>query len=417
MTSVLIVSDNGTPTGYGRIADELGKRLHKRGHTVMALSHYYDGLLPPVLDGERLPYHVGVLSGKPNWVQSVGDVINATHPDIVLGIQDFPYHTQLFQAPLDWSQYGRVLITPVDGVPILPSWVKHLDHMDGALTISQFGVDAFKAAGRAVGLCRPAVNLDEFYPMPDAERQAERAKLGIKPEAFVLGTVCANQGRKAVTLMLRAFFQFAQDKPDARFLMSMPEISPAGWPLPEIIEQQGWDRSKIIFKSDAAMAGVLGLRERYNVMDAHTVLAHREGYGLPHAEAMACGVVSIAMDYCSGPEIVGEGKGVLVKTTGYTVPGTWGGAEDHFPDLDHMVERLQWLYDNPAERAAMAERGKVWARAHTWDHATDEVVKVLEAVQAKRQTWQTAQVQPQTLPEPVVSPDGTKAVEAEAVPA
>lgn len=382
---VLIVSDNGVPTGYGRIADEVGVRLKRRGYDVLALSYYYDGLLPAQLDGMPLPYHVGVLSGKPNQVAEVGKVIGAWQPDVVLSIQDFPYHVNLFYAPVaDWSRIGRVLITPIDGVPIYPDWVKLAKHVDGVLTISEFGVQALANAGVRAELCRPGVNTDRFFRKSEKERHVIREKLGIPADGFLLGTMCMNQGRKAITLMLQGFMAFAKDKPGARYLLDMDEISPAGWNIPAVIEQQGWDASRVIYRSDAIRAGVIDLCDRYNALDAHVVLAHREGYGLPLAEAMACGVVSMALDYCSGMEIVGEGRGCLIRDTGHTVPGTWGGAEDRYPDMAHFVEQLNWLYHNPAEREAMAQRGMAWARAQTWDRATDAVHGVLERVATER---------------------------------
>jgi glycosyltransferase involved in cell wall biosynthesis len=389
---VLIASDSGVSTGYGRIADEIGIRLKRRGYDVMALSYYYDALLPAQMGGTPLPYHVGSLAGKPNPVAEIGKVVNVWQPDVVLGIQDAPYHINLFQSPVcDWSRFARVYITPVDGVPMYPDWVQLAKQVDGVLTISEFGVKAFAEVGVKAALCRPGVNTDDFTRKTDAERAALREKLGIKPGAFLLGTMCQNQGRKAVTLMLKGFMEFAKDKPDARYLMDMDEASMAGWHIPNVIAQQGWDASKVIYRSDAIRAGVTSLSERYNVLDAHAVLAHREGYGLPLAEAMACGVVSMAMDYCSGTEIVGDGRGCLIRDIGYTVPGTWGGAEDRFPDLTHFVEQLNWLNDNPAEREAMALRGMAWARAQTWDAAADAVQRVIDAAAGKRAAWMAAQ--------------------------
>ena len=409
MTKVLIVSDCGVATGYGRIADEIGIRMRKRGYDLMALSYFYDGLLPAQYDGTLLPYHVGVLTNKPNQLQDIANVIGAMQPDIVLSIQDFPYHTSLFSHPsIDWSKHSRVLITPVDGTPILPSWLSLLDNIEGALTISQFGVDAFADAGHSVDLCRPGINPNSFFRVPSSQRLEIRAKLGLDNSHFLLGTMAQNQGRKGISLMLKGFFDFAKGKPNARYLLDMDPISPAGWDIMSLCEQQDWDKSKLIMRHDALRMCVMTLNERYNALDAHVVIAHREGYGLPLAEAMACGVVSMAQDYCSGPEIIGDERGVLVKTLDYAVPGTWGGAEDRYPDMEHFVDRLNWLHDNPHERAAMAERGMKWARQQTWDNAADSVIAVLERVQEQRQAWaEPTMIGPMPTPgAPVVSPDG-----------
>jgi glycosyltransferase involved in cell wall biosynthesis len=292
-----------------------------------------------------------------------------------------------------------IVLTPVDGAPLYPQWVSLLKGADGVLTISQFGVETMRQAGIAAELCRPGVDGNVFFPYSDARKTDLRARLNIAPDAFVLGSMCMNQGRKDIPAMLRAFFAFSADKPSARYLMDMEALSPAGWDIPAICQQNGWDAGKIIFRADAARVG-LSLPERYNLLDAHAVIAHREGYGLPLAEAMCCGVVSIALDWCSGTEIAGDGKGILVQALDYTSVSTWGGALDKYADPVDLASKLQWLYDAPHERKAIAQRGMTWSRLQSWDAAADSVQKVIERVIEKRR----AVTAPVTAPIPVIAP-------------
>lgn len=384
MPKLFVISDVPIPSGYGRIAAEVCNRLHKRGYEIMVASLTYDGLLPASFEGEALPYHVAALNGK-DWVQTSAQLINVWQPDMIWVAQDFPYSQGIRNAPLDWSKYGFIILSPVDGAPIYPRWIDEAKRADATLTISEYGVKAFKAQGIEAGLIRPAANLNAFYPI-SAERKAEvRQALGIAPDAFVLGTCAMNQGRKAISTMIECFYKFAEDKPTARYLLNMERTSPAGWDIPGMIcEPNGWDMSKLIFRDDCEKAGIGELRERYNIMDAHAVIAHREGFGLPLTESQCCGVATMAMDYCSGTEVCENGNGVLVKTNGYSEIGTWGGARDMFVDKQDFVEQLQWLYNNPAERAAIGKRGMDYARAFTWDKATDVAHATFERVMDKR---------------------------------
>lgn len=377
-TRILIVSNSGVPDGYGRIADEIGLRLYKRGYHIMAASWRFDGLLPPIYNNTPLPYHVAALGDKHDPPGDLMKVINALMPDVVLGIQDFaPYHMQVFHdTRVDWSRIKRMLITPVDGVPIEPTWLDLIDHMDGAMTISEFGAAAFGKAGKSVDFLPVGVCLDTFRPKPET-RMDTREKLGLKPDEFLFGMMAQNQGRKAITLQMKAFVMFLARHPKAKMLLDMDEGSMAGWHLPNVIRQQGWPADRFLYRSDAIKAGVTDLADRYNALDLHAVISHREGWGLPLIEAMACGVPNMAMDYCSGTEICGGGKGYLVNTTGYSVPGTWGGAEDMFPDLDHMVSLMVDAVTKPDERAAIARRGMEWARTRNWDAAADAVEATL----------------------------------------
>lgn len=412
---ILTVSDDGVSSGFGRISAEINKRLVKRGYHIMAASLTYDGLLPPAYDGEPLPYHVACMGGRPNWPDIVLQLVNVHQPEVIMVTQDAPYSGTVRNLPLDWSKYTFIMNAPVDGAPIYPAWVETAKQADGMLTISEFGVGAWKQAGVAAGLCRPGIHHDKFFQLPDEQRAAIREKLGIAKDAFVLGMMSMNQGRKDITGTLKAFFDFAQDKPTARLLMDMDEVSPAGWDIPSLCKQFSWDVGKILFRSECVRRGVTELRERYNVLDAHSVLAFREGFGLPIIEAMACGVVSMAQDWCAGTEVLTDGRGILIPPIDYFMPSTWGGALDKLPDLKIMTQKLQWLYDNPDERRAMAKRGMEWARQQTWDIAADNVIRVLETAMAGKKPLLT----PVELPiiktvetPPQYSPDGVvKAVE------
>lgn len=381
---ILVISDDGVPTGYGRISMETNRRLVKRGFEIMVLSVAFDGILPPKLDGETLPYWVGAGQGR-DWITLAQSIIQASQPDIVHVVQDAPYAQALYASNVDWSKRALVITSPVDGVPIHPAWVDVFKQADGMLTISQFGVEAHARVGVRSVLCRPGVDLNTFYRYTDAEREQARAMLGIKPGAFVLMTAAQNQGRKAIASMLQGFFAFAQDKPDARYLLDMDKSSPVGWDIPALCQQFGWDAGKLIFREDAIRRGLTALVNRYNCADAHAVLSFREGYGMPLTEAMACGVVSIALDYCSGTEICNDGKGVLVRPVpGADLIGTWGGAVDKVPDVEDFTAHLETLYKRPSLRASIAERGMAWARSETWDKAADAVQGVYERVMAKR---------------------------------
>lgn len=379
MPRLLTISDDAVPSGYGRIAMSIHTRLVRRGIDVFAASLAYDGLLPPQHDGARLPYWVAPLAGR-DWLGEVLRLIPAVKPDAILVLQDAPFLEAVRGAPIDWSEIACIGITPVDGTPIHPRWVDLMRDLDAALTISHFGVEAYRRAGVRVDLCRPGVDTDRFYALPESERAALRARLNIAPAAFVLGTMAMNQGRKCYPAMLAGFFDFARDKPDARYLIDADPVSPAGWDLRALCEQMGFDAGKLIFRADAVRAGLTDLNQRYNLLDAHAVLSHREGFGLPLVESMACGVATLALDYCSGAEICGEGRGALVKPLPYTTVSTWGNALDHHPDVADFTATLTRLHTYPAERRAIAERGMTWARSLSWDAAADAVYHALMRV-------------------------------------
>lgn len=386
MAKVLMVSDTGIPSGYGRIADSVGVRLVQRGYQVFAAGLQYDGLLPAAYENARLPYeHVASLGGHADWPSRLAMLINVYAPDVVLVIQDAPYLEQVRGLPVDWSRIAFVGITPVDGVPIWPNWINLFKLADGMLTISEFGVKAHAEAGVHSLLCRPAADPQVFRRLPQEERAALRQAVGIDAGAFVVGSCAQNQGRKCWPSMLEGFFKATADLPTARFIAITEKTSLAGWDLPTLCDQMQWDKSKILWRGDEQLAAADSLTKLYNLLDVHVVLAHREGFGLPITEAQLCGVLNMAMDYTSGTEQCGDGHGVLIKPIDYRNPSSWGNSYDLFPDTADYAKQLRFYHDNPIGRAAVAERGRQYAASFTWDKATDNVQQVIEqAIDSKR---------------------------------
>lgn len=375
---LLCLSDSALPTGYGRIADQLLTRLSARGMEVISGSLGFDGLLPPQMDGKRLPYWVATLGQ--NYPDALFKIAAVMQPDVIMVIQDAPYLEAIRAAPFDWSTCKFVGITPVDGIPIYPRWIQIAKQADAFFSISEFGVSAYRKAGVQTRLARPGIDQTVFFRKSASERAALRDKLGLKPEQFILGTMAMNQGRKAISTMLEAFFAFAADKPDARYLLDMEPVSPAGWDVPALCEQYGWDAKRLIFRADALRAGLTELVDRYNLLDAHMVISHREGYGIPLVEAMACGAPGLALDYCSGPEIIGQGedaRGILIPAIEYTVNGTWGNAIDKFPNKQAIRDALDRLYNDKAFRAHLAQNALKRAQQQSWDEPAQAVYDAL----------------------------------------
>lgn len=144
---------------------------------------------------------------------------------------------------------------------------------------------------------------DEFRPAGATEIQRIREKLGC-PEGYVLyaGTI---EPRKNIGALLSAW-----------------EIhQSSGGRLPLIVAgPYGWRSRGLTQRIDALQGdgllrqGRVDRAELVRLMQAARVFVYPslyEGFGLPPAEAMACGVPTITSDRSSLPEIVGE-AGIMV---------------------------------------------------------------------------------------------------------
>jgi len=399
---VLWFGDLVNPSGFGRIGNEVCRRLVMRGWPVVGASIPWQGY-----PWNPLPFPVVGFGGVDIWAR-LSALVASEQPEVVVVCQDFPYAQTAFQGcRIDWSQRGFMVVTPIDGTPIHPAWLDVVDLADSTLVISEFGVEGMRLAGRQVSLLPPGVDCGEFYPAAGGEVAALRQKVGLPPDTFVVGMFAMNQGRKAVSATADVFREFARDKPDAFLYLDMDKGSPAGWDIPVLCEQIRLDPTKVKYKQDAMEAGLMGLRERYLLCDVNSVISHREGFGLPLIEAQACGVVAMALDYCSGPEVVGGGKGVLVRRIPYMEYGTWGHARDAFPDMRDWLHKLNQLYHKPALRQQLANAGYEAAKARTWDKTADRFEDELKKVAAKRQEKRANEpVASYVIPAPGYSDDG-----------
>lgn len=392
----ILIYGDFRPTGFGRINAGVGKHLYNTNkYELRGACIQWDGIMSEAMPA--LPFEVSPLNGRDKdffpgpvgFAHVMSNIIGAWRPDVLISTQDFPYHEALRAAPIDWSVMGHIVITPVDGVPVAPQWINLVPQFDAFMTISEFGVKAFKDAGRRADLCPPGVDSAEFYRLDDPTRAALRAKMGIAQDAFVVGVMAMNQGRKDFPSMVRGFAEAYRDIPEAILYLDCDPVSPMGWHIPDtLLKGNNLDPACVKFRQDAFAAGITSLNERYNLLDLHMVLAHREGYGLPHGEALATGCPTIANDYCSGREIVGD------NARGWLIPalpphpgafGTWGGALDVWPNMEALTTALREAYEKPAERRARGERGKAWAATErTWTKTGEAVDRVVERVLAKR---------------------------------
>jgi glycosyltransferase involved in cell wall biosynthesis len=138
-----------------------------------------------------------------------------------------------------------------------------------------------------------------FRPLPAAEVQAFRLRLGL-PERFILylGTL---EPRKDLGTLVRAFDSLRREQPALRLMLA----GARGWyyaDLFKLVQQLDLDRA-VLFPGFIP-AGELPLW--YNAAAVFAYPSTYEGFGLPVAEALACGRPVVTTTVSSLPEAAGE---------------------------------------------------------------------------------------------------------------
>ena len=214
----------------------------------------------------------------------------------------------------------------------------------------------YGVAPARVSVVYPAVDA-RFTPAPapgERERLAQVYGLA-RPYALYVGTL---QPRKNVGTLVEALARGAP--PD----LTLAVVGGAGW---------GGEAERL-----HARVAALGLGDRVRFLGhapgadlpalmrgamALALPSLHEGFGMPLAEAMACGTPTLAADSSCLPEVVGD-AGLLLPPRD---PAAWG-------------EALGRVAADPDLRRALSERGRRRAALFTWERAALAVEQVLASL-------------------------------------
>lgn len=198
-----------------------------------------------------------------------------------------------------------------------------------------------------------------FHPAPD--RAALRARLGLEPDAVLIGCFGRIRAQKGVDLLVAAGLELLPRHPRAQILLTgriTPDNRAFADELQARIRAAGLD-TRIRFLGELPWEEVVA---HYQVLDLFTAPARWEGFGLTPLEAAACGVPSVAARVGAYESLIRDGE------TGSLVP------PDDAPALTAALER--WLDDEAGRaRAGRAARAHVAAR-----HAIEGEARAIAAV-------------------------------------
>jgi glycosyltransferase involved in cell wall biosynthesis len=247
-----------------------------------------------------------------------------------------------------WERFGRIMFYPFV--------MQHLvtKRMDRVITVSQSAAEetrnTFKVPESKIRVVYNGIDIDVFRSL-DGERR-ERGRLVI-----VANTV---DRKKGVIYLLRAL-QLLREEIDVK-LTIVDRGPPDNDYTPALVGRLGLDGS-------VDFTGKVSLEELvryYATAEVAVVPSLYEGFGLPAAEAMACGLPVVATTAGALPEVVEDGRsGILVPP------------RDHYA-LAGAIRRL--LKDEPL-RWAMGEEGRSRVEKNfSWEEAARKTLEVYREV-------------------------------------
>jgi len=104
------------------------------------------------------------------------------------------------------------------------------------------------------------------------------------------------------------------------------------------------------------------LREIYNASAIFLHTSHREGWGLPPMEAIACGCSVVAMANDGIQEYITHNESGMLSSIG---------------NVNAMIQNIQYLLDNPKERVRLAHTGHKKINEYSWKKNAKQFEEIL----------------------------------------
>jgi glycosyltransferase involved in cell wall biosynthesis len=390
---VLIVGDAPyLKTGFGKINGIAAQAFTDKGWDVAATTGLSVGA------PDNLPYTIFIPDANDVYgIRAAGEAIQRWEPDLV-------YHTG---EPGTLTAFTKVIparlpvvaYVPIEGEPIVSNDWKSVIAGLNVFTCSEYGAKIVK---RDVG-----VDIDWVYHGIDHEtfrvngrRDQVRQMLGWS-DKYVVITVAANVRRKQHPRLFEAI-ALLRHRYKQNDIILYDHTIPfngywlEGWHLPEVAnafhinDAVQFNPAMGTFNDAIPEVGQfdgLGLVDLYNAADLFVLPSQVEGFGLPIAEAMACGVPVMVTKYAAGWEVASPaGIGLSVKDWETHKSGTRYANTD----VEAMAKEILRFRRNPREQVRRREAGLQRVRDFRWESFTEKLIATAEKAITEKAQEQSA---------------------------
>jgi len=355
-------------TGYGRVTSVLARALGDAGYEVVVVGLGYTG---EPHDGEYriLPWRAVEAPGE------LAAALARERPEILLTIGD-PWMFEQVPAMPGRRGVKWVAYFPVDGWPLPTAWGEWVRGVDVPVVFCEFSRRVVEeATGIRAAVIPHGVETRVFAP---SDKEEAKRRVGVSG-AFVVGTVAANQQRKNLPALVKAFAAFARGKEDV-LLYLHTRIAPGGyWDVFDLVRRFDVEPKTRATLNLDPQRGVSDdvLATIYNAFDVFVLPTMAEGFGLPIIESQACGIPALVTDFSACPELVPDAfcrlrvKETLIMARNF---------EQAVVDESDITQKLEHLYRDRADLARRSAAALAFAREFDWNNICPQFVELLAKI-------------------------------------
>ena len=378
---MLVYADSVTAsTGFGVVMKNILLPLHNTGKyeiTMLGINYWGTPHQAPfeiwpvgvesMFSGDKDPY--GRLFVQRKIAESEFDILFMLQDSFILEfVKDF-----LPKLRQKGKKFTSVIYFPIDGIP-KKSWIEAMNVADIPVTYTEFAknecIKIIPSMEKRLRIIPHGANMADFYPLSYRENyEFKKAYYRHLADRFIVLNVNRNQQRKDIFRTMLAFREFHRKYPDTLLNLHLA-VKDQGGDILAVADSLGLvPNVDFIFPynfSPSTGFPVDVLNRIYNSADVVISTSKGEGWGLAQVEAMACKTLVISPNNTACTEIVGEDRGLLVKS---------GHDIDHLEimmydnevlrpvvNVQDLVDKLELAYNDEVLRMKLAENGYNWVR-------------------------------------------------------
>ncbi len=351
-------------------------------------------------------------------------------PTHVIDIRDSWHLEYQFRSPLR-KYFSHVIMPAIDAIPQHKVWIDMYASADKLISYTDWGIDVLKEAGlKNTHYSASPCAGREYRQFSIDEKNLLKKKLGLG-NIKIIGTVMRNQRRKLFPNLFKDFSEFIKQSGRDDIYLLCHTSNPDTWELDELLLEYKIQH-KVLFSyacknctnvdisfyrgihSNCTNCNVMSssfsstqqgisnenLNNIYNMMDLYVQYSVCEGYGIPLAEAVSCGVPIMAVDYSAMSEIVNNAQGIPIK-----VDTLYKEAESGrlmaLPDSNDFIAKLNSFFAlSDSEREDIGDFSKMLYGLRSYDKTAEVWLEALKSTSPKRQ-WNAEEIsygQPSSVP-------------------